>query len=76
MPQTSYRALGCSGVRADALKTRVQVTLWNQRRYTMSARFETESEGSATFAGLAVPLAGKRTPQGARASGRRMRSAA
>lgn len=55
---TTYRAPGCSGVRGDALKTRLQVTLWNLRRFTMSAKFEVESAGSATIAGLAVPIAG------------------
>lgn len=55
---TTYRAPGCSGVRADALKTRLQVTLWNVRRFTMSARFEVEGAGAATFAGLTVPIPG------------------
>ena len=54
---TTFRAPGCSGVRGDALKSRVQVSVWNLKRYSMSARFETESAGSATFSGVAVPLA-------------------
>jgi hypothetical protein len=63
---TTYRAPGCSGVRGDALKSHVQVSVWNLRRYSMSARFETESAGSATFSGVAVPLAGERSsPAGA-----------
>ena len=57
---TTYRAPGCSGVRADPLKSRVQVTLWDLKRYTMSARFETESPGSATFTGVTVPIPGER----------------
>lgn len=57
---TTYRAPGCSGVRGDALKTRLQVTLWDLRRFTMSAKFEVESAGSATFAGLTVPIPGTR----------------
>ena len=57
---TTLRAPGCSGVRGDALKTRLQVTLWNLRRFTMSARFEVESAGSATIAGLTVPIPGSR----------------
>ena len=57
---TTYRAPGCSGVRADALKSRVQATVWNLRRYSMSARFETESAGAATFSGVAVPIPGER----------------
>ncbi len=55
---TSHRAPGCSGVRGDALKTRLQVTLWNLNRYTMSGKFEVEGAGSATFAGLTVPIPG------------------
>lgn len=55
---TTYRAPGCSGVRGDALKTRLRVTLWNLRRFTMSANFEVESAGSATIAGLTVPIPG------------------
>jgi hypothetical protein len=55
---TTYKAPGCSGVRGDALKTRLQVTLWNLRRFTMSARFEVEGAGAATFAGLTVPIPG------------------
>ena len=58
---TSYRAYGCSGVRGDALKSRVQVSLWNLKRYSMSARFETESAGSATFSGVVVPLPGQQS---------------
>ena len=58
---TTYRAPGCSGVRGDALKSRVQVSVWNLKRYSMSARFETESAGSATFSGVAVPLAGQQS---------------
>ena len=57
---TTYRAPGCSGVRADALKSRIQVSLWNLKRYSMSARFETESAGSATFSGVTVPIPGQR----------------
>ena len=57
---TTYKAPGCSGVRADALKTTIQVTLWNLKRYTRSARFETEGLGSATFSGVTVPIAGER----------------
>ena len=57
---TTYRAPGCSGVRGDPLKSRLQVTLWNLRRFTMSARFEVESAGSATIAGLTVPIPGTR----------------
>jgi hypothetical protein len=34
------------------------VTLWNLRRFTMSARFEVEGAGAATFAGLTVPIPG------------------
>jgi hypothetical protein len=56
---TTYRAPGCSGVRADALKSRIQVSLWNLRRYSMSARFETESAGSTTFSGVTVPIPGQ-----------------
>ena len=56
---TTYRAPGCSGVRADALKSRIQVSLWNLSRYSMSARFETESAGSATFSGVTVPIPGQ-----------------
>ena len=59
---TTFRAPGCSGVRGDALKSRVQVSVWNLKRYSMSARFETESAGSATFSGVAVPLAGQQSP--------------
>ena len=55
---TTYRAPGCSGVRADALKTRLQVTLWNVRRFVMSGRFEVEGAGAATFAGFTVPIPG------------------
>ena len=55
---TTYRAPGCSGVRGDALKTRLRVTLWNLGRFTMSANFEVESAGSATIAGLTVPIPG------------------
>lgn len=55
---TTYKAPGCSGVRGDALKTRLQVTLWNLRRFIMSARFEVEGAGAATFAGLTVPIPG------------------
>jgi hypothetical protein len=58
---TSYRAYGCSGVRGDALKSRVQVSLWNLKRYSMSARFETESAGSATFSGVVVPIPGQQS---------------
>ena len=61
---TTYRAPGCSGVRGDALKTRLQVTLWNLRRFTMSAKFEVESAGSATFAGLTVPIPGAEKSSG------------
>lgn len=61
---TTYRAPGCSGVRGDALKTRLQVTLWNLRRFTMSARFEVESAGSATIAGLTVPIPGAEKSSG------------
>ena len=58
---TTYRAYGCSGVRGDALKSRVQVSLWNLKRYSMSARFETESAGSATFSGVVVPIPGQQS---------------
>lgn len=61
---TTYRAPGCSGVRGDALKTRLQVTLWNLRRFTMSAKFEVESAGSATIAGLTVPIPGAERSSG------------
>ena len=57
---TTYKAQGCSGVRADALKSRMQVSVWNLRRYSMSARFETESAGAATFSGVTVPIPGQR----------------
>ena len=64
---TTYRAPGCSGVRGDAIKSRIQVSVWNLRRYSMSARFETESEGSATFSGVTVPLPGQLSSACARA---------
>ena len=56
---TTYKAPGCSGVRADPLKSRIQVSLWNLKRYSMSARFETESTGAATFSGVTVPIPGQ-----------------
>jgi len=43
------------------LKSRIQVSLWNLKRYSMSARFETESAGSATFSGVVVPIAGQQS---------------
>jgi len=43
------------------------VSVWNLRRYSMSARFETESEGSATFSGVTVPLPGQLSSACARA---------
>lgn len=58
---TTYRAPGCSGVRADALKSRMQVSLWNLKRHSMSARFETESAGSATFSGVTIPIPGQQS---------------
>ena len=61
---TTFRAPGCSGVRGDALKSRIQVSVWNLKRYSMSARFETESAGSATFSGVAVPLSGQQSAGG------------
>ena len=61
---TTFRAPGCSGVRGDAIKSRIQVSVWNLKRYSMSARFETESAGSATFSGVAVPLAAQQSSAG------------